>query len=567
MARTSRRDRVKAAEEVSLSTGLATSDIPRLATAAYVRLSVEEEQGESISSQLELLREYISKSDDLELAEVYVDNGYTGTNFDRPDFSRMMSDIQCGIIQCIVVKDLSRFGRNLLETGYYIETLLPRLNARLIAVNDNFDSNRPEDQASISVPVKNMVNELYAKDISRKICASNEARRKSGNFTIGHSVYGYTVDRKNNRYVVNPETAPVIQLIFHWLAAGTSFAVIASRLNSLGIVTPYEYKCLNENWTNTAGDHDWTARSINTLVMKDIYTGDRCIGTRQSAAYKGQSETWMPREAWTIYENDHEPLVTREDFDKVQNRFIARRNRRHEVSEHLRVINPNVEPLFAGRVYCCKCGRGLDYRLPRNEDGVFKRESIDYVCKGKNYSGGKVICSTRVREDQLMITVLDSIKLIISVTLEQEKLLKKLKRFADDRNPVNKLRGRVDNLVRNKEMYSEKLSRLYEDLSFGVIDQDVYAGLREKYQSERACLEIKISAAKEELADAEKGIRDFEEFAGEISQLPEDLSLTPALLDQFVEKIVADEDDRIEIIFKCDDVLKQVAAMTEGGKL
>ena len=167
---------------------VAVSTEKKLATAAYARLSVEKEDDDSIHTQITLLKNYISEHADLELSDTYIDNGFTGTRFDRPDFVRMMDDVRCGKIQCIVVKDLSRFGRDFLETGYYIETLLPRLNVRLISINDDFDSFREGDINSIAIPIKNMVNELYAKDFSRKVTAYNDLHRERG--TLSCSVRG-----------------------------------------------------------------------------------------------------------------------------------------------------------------------------------------------------------------------------------------------------------------------------------------------------------------------------------------------------------------------------------------
>jgi len=566
MARVSRRNQNNNGRNQQIPEVQIVSESVKVATAAYARLSSEEEQAETVSTQVELLREFISNSNELELTDVYIDNGYTGTNFDRPDFSRMMSDIQRGKIHCIVVKDLSRFGRNFLETGYYIETLLPKLNVRLIAINDNFDSSRTEDRVSISVPIKNMVNELYAKDISRKICASNESRRKNGTFTIGHSVYGYSVDREANKYVVNPETAPVVQLIFHWLGKGVGITDVADRLNSLGIITPLEYKCLNEFHKDPAEGCAWNTNRIKALISKEVYTGDRCLGVRQAAAYKGQDEIYMPRSEWTIYENNHEPLVTREDYEMVMDVFKRNSDRRRAKSELLRILNPAIEPIFSGRIVCAKCGRILEHRIRRADEDTYDRENIDYICKEKYYSDGKRNCNIRIREDQLTITVLDSLRLLTSIVLEQDELLKRLRRYGNDRNPATKLKNKINDLERRDDNCSEKISRLYEDLTAGIIDQDDYKSLRAKYQNEREEIRKRISETKEEITAAEQGLEKFETLVNEVSELPDDFTITPELVEHFIDRIIAHENGKIEIVFKCDDVLQQITAITGGSK-
>ena len=242
MARTSRRHQTN--EVRTAAAPIAGDD--RIKTAAYVRLSVEQEDDETIQNQAEYIKEFIKGQDELELAGIYMDHGYTGTNFDRPEFTRLMMDVQSGMIGCIVVKDLSRFGRNFIETGYYLETLLPKLNVRLIAINDNYDSDRDEDRANLAVPVKNMVNEMYARDQSRKVSLANERARANGTYTIEHSVYGYILDKENNNYIVNPDTAPIVQLAYRWFLQGISCGQIADRFNKMNIMTPQEYKYINE---------------------------------------------------------------------------------------------------------------------------------------------------------------------------------------------------------------------------------------------------------------------------------------------------------------------------------
>ena len=213
---------------------------PKVNTGIYVRLSVEQEDDDQIQTQIEFISEYISKKDDLIIKEIYIDHGFSGTTMYRPEFNRMMKDAQRGVIDCIVVKDLSRFGRNYLEVGYYIEMILPKINVRFIAINDDYDSAYKKKDNDLSIPLKNMINEMYAKDMSKKICKSNEAKRKNGTATIISSVYGYKVDKENNKYHINPETASVVQLIFRWFMDGRRCVDIANRLNYLGIEMLYQ---------------------------------------------------------------------------------------------------------------------------------------------------------------------------------------------------------------------------------------------------------------------------------------------------------------------------------------
>ena len=175
-----------------------------------------------------LVEKYIEEHPDLRLAGTYSDNGFSGTNFDRPGFIKLMEDVKTGKIQCIVVKDLSRFGRDYLETGYYLETILPRLNVRFIAITDDYDSSRKEDQENISVPLKNMVNAMYAKDMSKKILAAKDAQRRNGNVTLSKVAFGYIRSEDRHRQIVDEETAPFVRMIFQWYMMGVSKPKIAA---------------------------------------------------------------------------------------------------------------------------------------------------------------------------------------------------------------------------------------------------------------------------------------------------------------------------------------------------
>jgi DNA invertase Pin-like site-specific DNA recombinase len=273
----------------------------RIATAAYARLSVDKEyKRDSIQTQISLIHDYIQERPELELLDTYIDNGYTGTDFDRPDFTRLMDDVRTGKIQCIVVKDLSRFGRDFLETGYYIETLLPRLNVRLIAINDEFDSSREEDVNSIAVPIKNLVNEMYAKDFSRKVTAYNDLHRERGDVKLLRSVYGYRRDAENNIYIVNPDTAPTVQMIFRWYLLGYTPGKIAERLNLMQVMTPLRYKMTVEK-DETVDDSDaWNNGRVRDILRNTIYIGDLAWGRRRKTLFRNVPEHKTPKEEWVV---------------------------------------------------------------------------------------------------------------------------------------------------------------------------------------------------------------------------------------------------------------------------
>ena len=330
MARTSRRN--QPANEVLQEIPGSVLPIERLKTAAYARLSAEREDDTTIEMQVSMLKEYILKRDDLELEEVYIDNGYTGTDFERPAFHRMMADIQSGRIRCVVVKDLSRFGRNFLETGYYIETVFPKLNVKLISVNDAFDSSKQSDQDSISVPIKNMVNQMYAMDTSKKRYIAEELKRKNKEYTLHTSMYGYRLDKEHNRLLPDPETAPIVQLLFRWYLQGYGMGTAAGLLNQLGILTPRDYKDQCEGKLDPKQRRLWNASTVDQIIRRGDYAGDRFLGKYTRAKFKNEKFHRNDFSKWVICEDTHEPLITREEFAQVSGSLNRLRQRSSDMS-------------------------------------------------------------------------------------------------------------------------------------------------------------------------------------------------------------------------------------------
>lgn len=562
MARTSRRRNQK--DEKNLNTENYTK-ITKAPAAAYVRLSVEETKGDTIDTQLETLKDYISNCAGIYLEDVYIDNGYTGTNFDRPEFNRMMTDVRSGRIKCIVVKDLSRFGRNFLESGYYIETLLPKLNVRLIAITDDFDSSRQSDQDALSVPIKNMVNDFYAKDYSKKISDMNAARRRSGKYTIERSVYGYSVDKEKDEYYINPETAPIVQSIFRWYLAGLRPGLIAKRLNLLGIITPKEYKSLYETGEEMTASTIWTAGKVITVLRRDAYVGDRCLGTRLTSLYKNYSDKEIPRDEWTIYKDDHDPLITREDFAEVTKRMNKHVEERRAVIKRGHELNPDLDNVFSHIAFCGRCGRKLRIETKRYRNGIIKMEGAAYVCKGRVGKNSKDGCYLRIEMDLLKIIVADQIRMMVDLMLDQQKIITDLRKSQTEKNPIQKYKMRISTLVMKEDQCSEKLARVYEDLAAGVIEKDDYTTLREKYQRERQQYGEKITEYRYLIKRAQESMKAFDSIVEELKKNFYPVQLKRELLDYLVERIIVHDDHHVEIKYRFEDVFSTVSSIVEGG--
>lgn len=362
-----------------------------LDTAAYIRLSVENggnETDETLVVQQMLVERFIEEHPDLRLEEVYIDNGFTGTNFERPGFMRLMGDVRSGKVQCIVVKDLSRFGRDYLETGYYLETILPKLNVRFIAITDDYDSSRKEDRENISVPIKNMVNAMYAKDMSKKILAAKEAQKRNGNITLSKVAFGYVRSEDKTRQVVDETVAPVVRMIFQWTLLGVSKREIADRLNLLGVATPGQ-KEKRKIVKVPLGETKWNGGTVRKILENPTYTGDIVTGKLKQSLYKGVKQYHTEPEEWDVQKDMHTPLVARDDYEELQEsrEEIHKITKKHQ--SRCMKDREKYQDSFPGMVRCGECGNVMYFRrythnYTTNEKRDEKNPEIRYMYQVKS---------------------------------------------------------------------------------------------------------------------------------------------------------------------------------------
>lgn len=332
--------------------------------AAYVRLSVEDSGkpgADTIEGQKNLLLRFIEDDPTLTLYGLFCDNGRTGTDFDRPQFEKMMEEVRKGHIDCIVVKDLSRFGRNYKETGNYLERIFPFLGVRFIAVNDGFDTLTAQRGADgYLVPLKNLINEVYSKDISKKSGSALAAKQKNGDFIGAWAPYGYR-KQPDNPHKLEPDeaTAPVVRQIFRWRAEGVSVTQIARRLNDSGVPSPSAYLyntgvCKTEKYNGVS----WYVQTVKNLLSRQVYIGHMVQGRKRQSFYENRGQYKKPKEEWIVVENTHEPLIDRETFDKVQE--LAQRKKTEYLDNLGRFTHlKTTENILKGLVYCADCKRPL----------------------------------------------------------------------------------------------------------------------------------------------------------------------------------------------------------------
>ena len=357
--------------------------------AIYLRLSRDDEdidgsakrESDSISSQRELARSFVREQPDMELFDIYIDDGYSGANFDRPDFKRMMADIENGNVNCVVVKDLSRFGRDYIEAGRFIQKTFPAFSVRFIAITDHYDSlTADQSTTSLVIPVKNFVNDSYCQDISEKVKSHQRVKREKGKFIGAFAVYGYQKDHEDkNKLVIDEYAAKIVKNIFTWKLDGMSNLAIANRLNENGIFSPLEYK-------KSYGEHystgfqagivsKWSAVAVKRILTNEIYTGMMVQGKREKVNYKVDKILEKPESEWFKVEGTHEAIISKEDYQNVQ-RLLKVDTRAGKGKEKAH--------MFSGLLFCGDCKEPMVRRINRYKG----TEKIYYICSTRNRSEG-----------------------------------------------------------------------------------------------------------------------------------------------------------------------------------
>ena len=540
MARKSR----KKINQLLISKEKKETQAQKLSTAAYVRLSSEDELQDSIQTQTTLIEQYIHDQDDLMLTDVYVDNGFTGTNFNRPEFIRMMTDVRQGKIQCIVIKDLSRLGRDFLETGYYIETIFPKLGVRLIAVNDQFDSNRIEDVQSLSVPIKNMVNELYAKDISKKIHAHQDPKMANGTMTLERAPYGYRINGEN-RFEPDEEVAPVVRMIFAWRLMGKQPKDIAEYINFLGYSIPGNY-----NGYNKGKEDIWNGDVVRRLIRNHTYTGTLTRGKTREDLSRKIARLKVPEDERHVFSNHHCPLVLPEEYDRLKNM----RQLVTTPSIDARVQNDK----YKGKIFCGDCLRNMV--LQRNGCSGTKRDrsSYSYVCMKRPNNHA---CKQSFDAGLLDLTITDQVRNLIRLVLDKHKMKSEIRQDYLRNSAYGRTLQNISRLEEKLTDCKQKNLNLYKDLTEAVIDREDYKMMRSHFTEEMKAIEIELLREKNKLNEYEAAANQYEAFVENLFRYGEMDILTAEAVDALIDQVMIYQNRSMEIRFRFQDVFKDALAL------
>ena len=519
--------------------------------AIYVRLSKEDgdvadakkAESNSISNQKSLILNFLKDKEDIEVVSIREDDGYSGTNFNRPAFQLMMRDVQEGKVDCIVVKDLSRFGREYIDTGRYIERLFPAMGVRFIAVNDGIDSSREDQSSEIVVPFKNLINDAYARDISIKIRSSLEAKRQNGEYVGNYCVYGYQKDENNrNRIVPDEYAGHVVQDMFRWVIRGMSLDAVSAKLNKMGILSPMEYRMSRGERYYTSFKKnevsEWTPTAVRRIVTNPVYIGTLVQGKVTSPNHKIKTHFEKDPEKWAVVENSHEALVTEKEFDTVQ---------------RLLQIDMRTSPgqdgvyMMSGIAVCADCGALMTRKTSRSGGKTYSY----YMCS--NNKKFKRCTSHRIREDRLEGMVFESLKEMSALMVDAEEMLRAAGDAENQRIDRKKYLERIQANEAEVTHCNEMMVSLYEDYREGIVDKKDFVLFKDSFETKRKMAEQAADRLKEEMEKAEAGMerdRSWIEEYRKIKNLP---SLTRNVLVSLVSQVKVYEKGDIEIVLDDND--------------
>lgn len=515
----------------------------------YIRLSQEdkdkdkkyESDSESVINQRELLTNYV-KNNNFNLIGEYVDDGYSGTDFERPGFQKLIEDIKEKKINCVIVKDLSRLGRDHIKTGYYMETYFPEKNVRFISILESYDSfkNQASNDSSTFIIA---CNDYYSKQNSIKIRNVLNEKRKSGKFVGSLPCYGYMRDPEDKGHLIpNPETAPIVKNIFKWRADGIGPTEIANRLNKAHVVTPSGYK--KTNYSSRLIDRDnWTISTVKKILINRIYTGDLVQHTQTKVNYKSKKKITLDEKLWIVVENTHEPLVDKDTFDYVNN--LRKRNTRN-----YEIKTDREKRLLEGKLFCKECGNRLTVLYRKKQDywsvncNRYSRDPVRGRCYSHFYPYNYL-------EEQ----VLEQINKSVS------KLMKELdlKQLNDEvvKN-VHKETNNIDNVIKNLEIEKEKITKrittLYNDRCDGVISTETYKELAKEFETKLKEINDLIDNENIKKYKIKNKVNVLPDYTKKIKKLLDLNKPKKELIDTLIDKIVIDKDRNITIYFKYDVV-------------
>lgn len=519
----------------------------------YIRLSYTDDksaESNSVSNQRKLIDDFLAQHPEIEVVCEKVDDGYSGVLYDRPAFLEMMELIKSGAANCVIVKDLSRLGREYIETGRYLRRVFPAYGVRFIAINDNVDTlnDEPDD---LTVSVKNIINEAYSRDISVKTRSALDIKRRSGDFVGAFTVYGYLkTGDKHKSLIVDPFAANVVRDIFRKRLDGFSAYHIAEELNKAGILSPLAYK-RSEGLPYAKGGYadteecKWSATTILRILSDEIYTGTMVQGKQTTPHFKLKERELKPSEDWVRVENTHEAIIDKADFDLVQ---------------RLKGLDTRTSPqsdkvyLFSGVLICGCCGGRMTRKINRSNG----REYIYYYCPTGKKGGCK--SSSMIKESELTECVQSSLKAHINSVVSLNSLITSISRERINQGLVQEYTGYIKS---NEEQLArvEKFKRnLYESLVSGALSKEEFLQYKQEYSAKTEEIKTAIQGWNDKLSEVLENRGERNRWLNHFLQFAEMEEIDRSVVSRLIQSIKISADKQIEVRFNYQDEYQKAVA-------
>ena len=504
--------------------------------ALYIRLSKEDENegpSESVTNQKSLLDEFVKKHR-LAVYDVYVDDGWSGTNFDRPDFQRMIGDIEAGKVNMVITKDLSRLGRDYIMTGHYMERYFPEKRVRYISLLDGIDTG-VESTANDITPFRAIMNDMYAKDISRKIKSVKRDKQRKGQFIGGKPVYGYKMHlTEKNKIVVDEEAAVVVRRIFAMALDGMSCRKIAAKLNEEGVPTPAAYAGLP---VPNPGPYTglWSSERISEMLQNETYIGNMVQGRSVKISYKSKKCLKQDRENWVVVEGTHEPLIDTETFQKVRMLVDSRRHTRSRTYDFL----------LKGMIFCHECGYPLAVLNRKNAAG---EDVLYFVCRTyQRFTRAGVCTCHSIKEKTVTDAVIAKAREVCEACLNPRELLPMAREAVEQAQKENAPENEMQAIQNKIDSLTANLDKMYMDRLSGLLAETDFERIYQRVKMERAALEDKLEALE---AQKECTVSTEDRARALVQKFMDSAFTSRELLVSLIQRVELTEEKQIIIKFR-----------------
>jgi DNA invertase Pin-like site-specific DNA recombinase len=532
----------------------------------YLRLSREDGdklESDSIANQRKIIDRYLEKNPDINIFDVYTDDGYTGANFDRPDMQRLLGDIKSRKVNCLIVKDLSRFGRNYIESGKYIEVVFPLLKLRFIAINDRIDSfKNPSSVNNSTVSFKNVMNDEYGRDISNKIKSVFNMKRKKGQYIGSFALYGYLKDPNDrHKLVVDPEASETVRLIYKMFVDGTSVYNICIKLKEMGVANPTEYKKSKGLSVNRKcfefNSGGWSTQTVRRMLKNEMYLGHLVQKQYENVNHKIRKSVAVPKDRQIVVKDNHEPIIDAETFNKVQMR--SKRDTWQEKGITNSECDTSNDRLLVGYIKCGDCGRAMQ----RAGYAKGKNNFFYFICS--TYLQWKQCSRHATRITNLTQAVLTIVQKYVEMAIEMDSLLDAINKLPTDSFALTRYKKENKAKEIEQERLVKFLNGLYLDFKEELITKEQYLHFKSDYETKIEATNIAIAALNTEISNMSGQTGYSNSFIDNFKKHKNITVLTKEVVAELIEMIYVEKNGGIRIVFNFQDSFNRAVEILEAN--